>query len=145
MALEADRNDLADINREGQLDAVVSLELGTDVLWFEAPPDPTKPWTRHKIGSVAGQGFSMDTADLDGDGDPDVVIGEHRGKNYNRVVVFENEKDGSSWREHVIDRGPADEIDHHDGTQAVDLDGDGDLDLISIGWRNPKLWVYEHK
>lgn len=142
---EADRNDLADVNGDGRLDAIVSLERGTDVLWFEAPPDPTKPWTRHKIGSVAGQGFSMDTADLDRDGDPDVAIGEHRGKTHNRVVVFENAKDGASWSEHVIDRGPTDEIDHHNGTQAVDLDGDGDLDLISIGWHNPKLWVYEHK
>ena len=73
------------------------------------------------------------------------MIGEHRGETNNRVVVFENAKAGASWREHVIDRGPSDEIDHHDGTQAVDLDGDGDLDLISIGWDNPTLWAYERK
>ena len=35
-------------------------------------------------------------------------------------------------------------IDHHDGTQAVDMDGDGDLDIISIGWYNPKIWVFEN-
>ncbi|MHC4353398.1 MAG: FG-GAP repeat domain-containing protein [Planctomycetota bacterium] len=141
---EPDRVDLADVNGNGQLDAIVSLELGTDIWWFEAPGDPTRAWTQHKLGVIAGQGFSMDTADFDGDGDPDVVIGEHRGKTENRVVVFENTANGSIWRRHVIDKGPKNQIDHHDGTQAVDLDNDGDLDIISIGWYNPKVWVYEN-
>ena len=141
---EPDRVDLADVNGDGRLDAVVSLENGTDVLWYEAPADPTKPWARHTVGSVAGQGFSMDTADFDLDGDPDVVIGEHRGKNINRVVIFENTNRGASWSMHVIDSGPKGQIDHHDGTQAVDLDGDGDLDIISVGWYNPKVWVFEN-
>ena len=141
---ESDRVDLADVNGDGRLDAVVSLENGTDVLWYEAPGDPTRQWQRHKIGVAAGQGFSMDTADLDMDGDPDVVIGEHRGETNNRVIIFENTEKGNSWSMHVIDSGPKNEIDHHDGTQTVDLDGDGDLDIISIGWYNPKVWVFEN-
>lgn len=94
---------------------------------------------------IAGQGFSMDTADFDGDGDPDVVIGEHRGKQENRVVLFENVNVGAMWKQHVIDKGHKNTVDHHDGTQAVDLDGDGDLDITSIGWYNPKVWIYENK
>jgi hypothetical protein len=141
---EPDRVDLADINADGRLDAVVSLENGTDVLWYEAAKDPTARWKRHKVGVVAGQGFSMDTADFDNDGDPDVVIGEHRGKKHNRVILFENAGRGAQWIEHVIDKGPKNEIDHHDGVQSVDIDDDGDLDLISIGWYNPKLWVLEN-
>jgi len=140
-----DRVDLADVNGDGRLDAVIALENGTDVWWFEAPENPTGEWTQHKIGVIAGQGFSMDTADFDGDGDPDVVIGEHRGKQENRVVLFENVSDGAMWKQHVINKGLKNTVDHHDGTQAVDLDGDGDLDIISIGWYNPKVWVYENK
>jgi hypothetical protein len=141
---EPDRVDLADVNGDARLDAVVSLENGTDVLWYEAPGDPTKPWERHKIGVVAGQGFSMDTADLDSDGDPDVVVGEHRGKDMNRVLIFENVDQGVSWPMHVVDSDSKSQIDHHDGTQAVDVDCDGDLDIVSIGWYNPKLWVFEN-
>jgi len=142
---EPDRVDLADVNGDGRLDAVVSLENGTDVLWFEAPADPTGSWKRHTVGKVAGQGFSMDTADLDMDGDPDIVIGEHRGKEVNRVVIFENKGKGASWSMRVIDSGPKSQIDHHDGSQTVDLDGDGDLDIISIGWYNPKVWIFENR
>ena len=142
---EPDRCDLADINGDGRLDAVVSLEKGTDVLWYESPADPAKPWRRHRIGRVAGQGFSMDTVDFDLDGDCDVVIGEHRGAEANRVVIFENAGQPESWPVHAIDSGPKNQIDHHDGSQAVDMDRDGDLDIISIGWYNPKLWIFENR
>jgi pectate lyase len=142
---EADRNDLADVNGDGRLDAIIALENGTDVYWFAAPSDPTREWTRHRLGTVSGQGFSMDTADFDADGDPDVMIGEHRGKEKNRVVLFENQQQGTKWVEHIIDSGSTRVIDHHDGTVAVDLDDDGDLDIISIGWYNPKVWVLENK
>ena len=141
---EPDRCRLADVNGSGRLDAVVSLENGTDILWFEAPADPTQPWKRHNIGSVAGQGFSMDVADFNLDGRPDVVVGEHRGKEVNRVIIFEDLDKGASWAMHVIDSGPKGQIDHHDGVQAFDMDGDGDLDIISIGWYNPKLWIFEN-
>jgi hypothetical protein len=141
---EPDRNALADINNNGRLDAVVSLENGTEVYWFAAPSDPKTTWTRNLIGNVPGQGFSMDTADIDQDGDIDVVLGEHRGSSDNRVIIFENIDNGASWKQHVIDRGHTTEIDHHVGTQLVDLDNDGDFDLISLGWYNKKIWIYEN-
>lgn len=138
-----DRNDLADINGDGRLDAVVGLEEGKQLYWYEAPANPTDRWKRHTIALVEGQGFSMDVADFDGDGDPDVVVGEHRNPQKNRVLIFENQNKGENWVQHTADTGAAD-IDHHDGTQAVDLDRDGDLDLVSLGWTNKKLWVYEN-
>jgi hypothetical protein len=87
----------------------------------------------------------MDTRDFDRDGDPDIVVGEHRGPEVNRVLLYENLEGGARWMKYVIDQGPKTEIDHHDGTQAVDLDNDGDLDLISVGWYNPKVWVFENQ
>jgi hypothetical protein len=141
---EPDRVDLADINGNGRLDAVVALEKGTDIWWFEAPADPTETWKQHRLGVIAGQGFSMDTEDFDGDGDPDVVIGEHRGKTENRVVLFQNTGAGSSWTQYIVDKDSKSVIDHHDGTVATDMDCDGDLDIISIGWYNPKVWLYEN-
>jgi hypothetical protein len=141
-----DRNDLADIDGDGDLDAVVAQELGPYVLWYENPGRPGTAWRRHVIDLVAGQGFSMDTFDADGDGDPDVVVGEHRNPTrVNRIVLLENRQGGKSWQTHLLDDGAGVAIDHHDGTQRADLDGDGDLDLVSIGWHNRSVWVYENK
>jgi len=142
---EPDRNDLVDVNNDGRLDAVISLEKGTHVLWFEAPEDPKQTWIRHSIGDIEGQGFSMDTRDFDRDGDPDVAIGEHRHPTHNRVVIFQNFDNGRTWSKIVIDKDAKDVIDHHDGTVAVDIDKDGDLDLISVGWYNPKVWILENQ
>jgi len=136
---------LADINLDGRLDAIVGLENSKDLFWFEAPEDPLQTWSRHQLGTITGMGFSMDIGDFDNDGDPDMVIGEHRGQGENRVIIFENQNKGMNWVEHVVDSAPTKEIDHHDGTQVVDIDYDGDLDIISIGWYNPKVWLYENK
>ena len=139
-----DRNDLADIDGDGDLDAVIGLEHGTALYWFEAPADPTGQWRRHLISQVAGEAYSMDTVDFDHDGDVDVIVGEHRGVQENRVIVFLNYDHGARWVPRLLDSGNSSFIDHHDGTQAIDMDNDGDLDVISIGWKNKKLCLYEN-
>jgi hypothetical protein len=84
----------------------------------------------------------MDVADFNADGRPDVVIGEHRGRKTNRVIIFENNGQPENWPSVIVDQGPREIIDHHDGTLAYDIDRDGDLDIVSIGWYNPVVWVY---
>jgi hypothetical protein len=141
---EPDRNRLADVDGDGKLDALVVLELGTDTYWFRPAADPKTQWARTNIAVVEGMGFSMDVADFDLDLDPDMVIGEHRGPQNNRVLILENEGNDGAWKMIEIDNQSKDIIDHHDGAIAVDLDSDGDLDIISIGWYNPKLWIFEN-
>jgi hypothetical protein len=87
--------------------------------------------------------MSLDVVDIDGDGDLDIVVGEHNLKNPTtaRLVVFENfDGRGGQWRERVIYTGD----EHHDGALAVDLDADGDLDIVSIGWGHGKVLWYEN-
>jgi len=141
-AYAADRNRLADMDGDGDLDAVIGYEgisVERPVAWYERPDDPTGPWPEHLIGTVVGP-QSLDVGDLDGDGDMDVVVGEHNLKEpaTGRVVVFEN--DGGSWPQHVVAVGN----EHHDGTQLSDIDGDGDLDIVSIGWSHGRVLLYEH-
>jgi hypothetical protein len=81
---------------------------------------------------------------MDGDGDVDVVVGEHNLSNPSsaKLYVFENsDGQGTSWTEHVVYTGD----EHHDGAQVVDIDGDGDLDIISIGWGHGRVLLYENK
>ena len=141
-----DRNRLADINGDGRLDAVVGYEaicVPGKLAWYENPANPDELWKEHLIAMPVGP-MSLDAADMDGDGDIDIVVGEH---NYNnpetaRTWVFENlNGSGGSWRGHVVYIGD----EHHDGAQTVDIDLDGDLDIISIGWKNPAVTLYENK
>jgi hypothetical protein len=141
-----DRNRLVDINRDGRLDAVVGYwaQTGdTKLAWYEQPTDATKPWTEHVILMMM-RPMSIDTADLDKDGDMDIVAGEHNLKQpeQSRLIVFENaDGRGGKWTQHLVYTGD----EHHDGAQLVDIDNDGDLDVISIGWSHPRVVLYENK
>ncbi|MEM7142826.1 MAG: LamG-like jellyroll fold domain-containing protein [Actinomycetota bacterium] len=143
---DPDRVSLADLDGDGDLDAVVGLLFLTvstpsEVVWLENPDDPTGEWPLRVIGEGLGGGFAMSVDDIDNDGDPDVALGEHVGDT--RLLIFENIDDASSWNEVEIDPGGAG-IDHHDGALLVDFDSDGDLDIVSLGWHNTKVWLFEN-
>ncbi|GJM37147.1 MAG: hypothetical protein DHS20C19_05140 [Acidimicrobiales bacterium] len=143
----ADRISLADVDGDGDKDAVVGLLfefelLPTDFIWLEHPDDPTQEWPYHVIGTGLGGGFSMSTGDIDNDGDIDAVLGEHT--QGTRLLLYENHDLATSWTEHIIDPGGSG-IDHHDGALLVDFDNDFDLDIVSVGWHNQKVWFYENK
>lgn len=140
-----DRNRLADINGDGRLDAVVGFEaISTpgNLTWYEQGAAATDPWTEHVIATPIGP-MSLDVADMDGDGDLDVIVGEHNLADpaSARLIIYENmDGVGGSWSEHIVYTGD----EHHDGAQVVDIDGDGDLDILSIGWDNDRVLLYEN-
>ncbi|MEM8903743.1 MAG: VCBS repeat-containing protein, partial [Actinomycetota bacterium] len=140
---EPDRVALADVDGDGDLDGVVGFgEDGVGrVRWYEQGDDPAAPWAERVIDDLGdANALSLDVGDVDGDGDPDVVVGEHTNPSTDglRTLVYENR--GGTFVARVIEAGD----EHHDGTQLVDLDGDGDLDLVTIGWLHRRLIVLEH-
>ncbi|MGI6457578.1 MAG: FG-GAP-like repeat-containing protein [bacterium] len=142
---DPDRNQLADINGDGRLDAVVGFEAVSTtgkLAWYEQPSNADSTWTEHVIANIIGP-MSLDVGDLDRDGDIDVIVGEHNLSNPSaaRLLVFENaDGRGGSWKSHVVHTGD----EHHDGAQLVDIDNDGDLDIISIGWGHARVLLYEN-
>jgi hypothetical protein len=89
------------------------------------------PWPQHLLTSQ-GSTNSMEVADFDGDGDMDVITGEHVGAL--RVIIWENDGTGS-FVPHTVDSGK----ESHYGVRPVDLDNDGDLDVVSIAWNANQL------
>lgn len=100
-----DRNVLTDIDRDGDLDGVVGqLRNDLEVAWFEAPDDPTQPWTKNTIDANIDGGLSVFAADMDFDGDDDVIVGEWKGSM--QLFGFENDLCNSgTWIKHTIDAG----------------------------------------
>ena len=137
-----DRNRLADINGDGRLDAVVGYE-SNKLAWYEQGSSATSIWPEHLIATDIVRPMSVDVADMDHDGDIDIIVGEHNLSNTSsaRLYVLEN-KDGkgNSWTKHLVSTGD----EHHDGARVVDIDGDGDLDIISIGWSHGRVVIYEN-
>jgi len=125
--------DVGDLDEDGDLD--IAFSNG----WFESPGDPTGTWTWHSVCNIYG--ISNNKArDIDNDGDIDLVMSAgHHGQG---CYWFENNGNASSWTQHNISavhgsiiartryNASADYLHHPEGLQVLDLDGDGDQDVI---------------
>ncbi|MGB5890800.1 MAG: FG-GAP-like repeat-containing protein [Thermoanaerobaculia bacterium] len=137
---DPDRVVLANIDGDDDLDVVIGVEFAQRLVWGEND-SIGQTWTERVIATDVDY-FSVDAADIDRDGDIDVVGGAHQGNG--EVYIYENNGQGASWITHTVDPGDSNLIDHHDGTRLVDMDLDGDLDIISIGWSKQSLVIYEN-
>jgi hypothetical protein len=126
---------LADLNGDGHLDVAASDWRGNGFAWFENSGKPTdgKEWVKHIIDRNVSETRTIRTADFNGDGKID-LLGTASGANL--VVWYENpgKPFTRSWKWHIIDDRSPRPIHGH----AVDLDGDGDMDVVmALGMAAP--------
>lgn len=111
--------------------------------WFEVPSDARLgKWKKHIIDKIRCP-HSLSTADIDGDGQIEIVVGEHDPflpyRSRSRLFVYKRlSKVGAAWQRMIVDG----RFEHHDGAQIIDL-GSGRLGIISIAWNEGRyvhLW-----
>jgi hypothetical protein len=141
---------VVDINRDGRSDVLTTAAHNYGVFWLEQRADGT--WTWHQIDRSWSEAHPSVLVDLDGNGRVDLVTAKrYLGRNASAagatdplgVYWYEFRQDGSEtvWTRHTIsfDEGVG------GGLQmaVMDLDGDGDLDIIAPG--KTGLFLVENK
>jgi hypothetical protein len=97
-------------------------------------------WQWQVIEDGMGQGHTILTADLNGDGNDEIICGD-RAKNHNVNVYYASGAKGDRWTNHPLDSGGM----AGSGCAAADLNGDGRIDIVCIGSATANLKWYENK
>ena len=123
---------LVDIGGSGRLDLYVGNprdpEINTQLYWFECPEDPTQPWTRRIVIDRFEKYHDQAAGDVDGDGAIELLFASQVSQVLGYFDIPEDPR-VEPWPEsclHIIAEGV-----HVEGLAIVDLDGDGENEVIA--------------
>lgn len=134
--------DAGDLDGDGDIDLVGSSELTNgvyeqegDITWFENLDGAGTAWAQHEL-ELEQNSAEAHMADIDGDGDLDVVGGEQ-----NRLSWWENlTGDADDWQKHIITEDLRGSV----AADIGDIDNDGDQDVLSAAYNSNALWWWEN-
>jgi hypothetical protein len=120
-----------DLDGDGDLDfagMVASPVYGSEphefkTLWFENTSGDGIEWADHQLLGQSETYGRVAVADVDGDGDTDVICSREMG-----IMWFDNaDGDGQTWNEQTVTTGSQ----GANPLIPIDMDGDDDLDLVT--------------
>jgi hypothetical protein len=124
--------------------ATVEPFHGHQIVVYTPVTDASALWSRHVIDDQLKWGHAAWTADLDGDGVDELIIGVRDDKSQRagerRGVRIYQAADASmaKWARTLVDDGGVAVED----LAAADLDGDGKIDLVAVGRQTHNVRIY---
>jgi FG-GAP-like repeat len=128
----------ADIDGDGYMDILGAGHDGNIISWWRNTTGNGTSWieTPVRVGYVSPH--SVYSADMDGDGDMDVLGAARSSKD---ITWWENtEGDGTAWTEHTVDG----EFAGAQSVYATDMDGDGDPDVLGAARTDGDITWWEN-
>ncbi len=132
--------DVQDLDGDGDMDVLKAPLLGSPnnpLTWNENISNGAS-WEQHTIINIPNYlGWMQNSyGDMDGDGDLDIVATEYNNLNEGSLFWLENVNNAEGFVKHFLKAG-----DHLYST-VTDLDGDGDLDIVSA--LTDVFWLENH-
>jgi FG-GAP-like repeat len=122
---------VADVDRNGRRDIVLapSESASGRLSWYSTSHPRSGPWVEHVVDGTVSYMHTFKAADMDKDGDLDLVTAEmHQSSDPDQVSVYRNNGDGRSWTQQVVATTGSHNL------RIGDIDRDGDIDIMGANW-----------
>jgi len=127
-----------DIDGDGDMDVLSASFIDDKIAWYENTDGQGNFGSQQIITTNADAALSVYATDIDGDGDMDVLSASWGDVN---IAWYENTDGlGSFGTEQIITTN----ADTAYSVYATDIDGDGDMDVLSASWGDVNIAWYEN-
>jgi len=124
----------ADVDGDGDMDALAASFYGDTIAWYENEDGLGGFGPARVLSTSADGAFSVHAADVDGDGDMDVLSASFYD---DKIAWYENEDGFGTFGPARILPAPATEA---TSVYAADVDGDGDTDVLASYYDAKIVW-----
>jgi predicted RNA methylase len=132
-----------DLDGDGDADVLSASDLDDKIEWYENQDgDVFGTQTQQVITTAADAASSVYAVDLDGDGDADVLSASY---NDDKIAWYENQGSAGFGQVFGAQQVITTAADGARSVYAVDLDGDGDADVLSASDLDNKIAWYENQ
>jgi hypothetical protein len=136
----------ADIDGDGDIDVISATEIDNQIAWYENGGQKNNPtFTKRLVANTAtthsGHNPSwVFAADINGDGNIDVMSSSSE-----TDTVYWYENGGQANNFYFTKRVITNTAQQPRSVHAADIDGDGDIDVLSANWDDHTVYWYENR